>query len=368
MPARTQSSATLTAYRAVALILALIASLACARLNTLLPADPATDYYEAGIRAYDEGDYDQALADLNRALEGDANLAKAYYARGEVLFLKGQYDEAIADYGRAIEADYQPAAQAYSARGDANAALGDTTQSSQDYAQAYSLNTEFVSDYYPDRRRAYSRAIVLHVRLPSAHFARGWVNFLLEHTQQSINDFTAAIELKQQPLGPTYFARGTAYYVADDPQSAIADFSSVIELDPGSAEAYDSRAHAYVRLADYERALADLEQAVAADADFARAQNNYCWYGSLLGQAAEVMESCERGVALEPDNPSYRDSRGLARALTGDYPGAVDDFSFYLAALESRGIEDQTRAAWIAELEAGQNPFDEAALQALLNP
>ena len=38
------------------------------------------------------------------------------------------------------------------------------------------------------------------------------------------------------------------------------------------------------------------------------------------------MAACEQAVELEPDHGGYRDSHGLARALTGDYPGAIVDF------------------------------------------
>jgi tetratricopeptide (TPR) repeat protein len=50
--------------------------------------------------------------------------------------------------------------------------------------------------------------------------------------------------------------------------------------------------------------------------------NSLCWFGSLWGYAAEVMDACKKAVALDPENGNIRDSRGLARALTGDIEGA----------------------------------------------
>jgi len=38
-----------------------------------------------------------------------------------------------------------------------------------------------------------------------------------------------------------------------------------------------------------------------------------------------VMEACERAVQLEPSKPAYHDTRALARALTGNYTGAIED-------------------------------------------
>ncbi len=65
---------------------------------------------------------------------------------------------------------------------------------------------------------------------------------------------------------------------------------------------------------------------------------------------------------------SHRDSRGVARALTGDYEGALEDFAAFVAWSKENGQYDDygaKREAWITTLEQGQNPFDEATLAAL---
>jgi CubicO group peptidase (beta-lactamase class C family) len=97
----------------------------------------------------------------------------------------------------------------------------------------------------------------------------------------------------------------------------------------------------------------------------ASAWNVICWRGSLWGHADEVMEACELAVSIDPGNAAHADSRGLARALTGDYAGAAADFARYAEWLEGRrGYERECelRLAWIAGLEAGRNPFDEMTL------
>jgi tetratricopeptide (TPR) repeat protein len=122
-------------------------------------------------------------------------------------------------------------------------------------------------------------------------------------------------------------------------------------------------------LGQYEQALADYNKAIELSPDNASFWNSLCWSSSLLGGAADVLESCERAVELAPDNGAIRDSRGLARALTGDYEGAIADFEFYVAWSKENSRYERfgfKREAWIAELQAGRNPFDEATLQELL--
>jgi len=100
----------------------------------------------------------------------------------------------------------------------------------------------------------------------------------------------------------------------------------------------------------------------------AQSWNVLCWWGSLYGHASEVMYACEFGVAIEPENGGIRDSRGLARALTGDFDGAIQDFQFFV---ESAGADSRRQALadkrqrWIGDLELGINPFDAQTLEAL---
>ena len=86
----------------------------------------------------------------------------------------------------------------------------------------------------------------------------------------------------------------------------------------------------------------------------------------MWGHAAEVMAACEQAVALAPDHGDIRDSRGLARALTGDVAGAIDDFEAYVAWTGNDRSRAQ-RQDWIDALRAGQNPFTPELLARLRN-
>jgi tetratricopeptide (TPR) repeat protein len=55
------------------------------------------------------GRSDEALADLNRAIELDLEDASAFASRGETYREMERYEEALADYDRAIELDLEDA-------------------------------------------------------------------------------------------------------------------------------------------------------------------------------------------------------------------------------------------------------------------
>jgi tetratricopeptide (TPR) repeat protein len=124
------------------------------------------------------------------------------------------------------------------------------------------------------------------------------------------------------------------------------------------------------RQGDIEDAISYFAQAQASDPEgiSANSWNGLCWFGSLWGYAAEVMEACEMAVALDPEHGGIRDSRGVARAIMGDYTGAIEDFNFYVEWAKENyayGIYSNKREAWITELENGRNPFDEEMLESL---
>jgi len=96
--------------------------------------------------------------------------------------------------------------------------------------------------------------------------------------------------------------------------------------------------------------------------------NTLYWLGTLWGYDANVMTAYgERAVALAPDNGNFRDSRGVARALIGDFAGAIADFESFVAWTS----DDQARAQrqeWIDALRAGENPFTPELLKTLRAP
>ncbi|AOX01187.1 hypothetical protein BJP34_18635 [Moorena producens PAL-8-15-08-1] len=77
------------------------------------------------------------------------------------------------------------------------------------------------------------------------------------------------------------------------------------------------------------------------------------------------MDACEKAVAKEPENGGIKDSRGLARALTGDTAGAISDFQAFVDWIDDDELKAK-RQKWIDELRAGKNPFTEEVLKGLL--
>jgi len=94
--------------------------------------------------------------------------------------------------------------------------------------------------------------------------------------------------------------------------------------------------------------------------------NDLCWWGCLHGQVGKVKFAGDDAVKLDPMNPRFRDTHGLAHALTGDLKGAADDFEAYAEWNAAPPQEAQKRRRWVESLRAGKNPITPDVLKELL--
>ncbi|MGJ5672431.1 MAG: AAA-like domain-containing protein [Nostochopsis sp.] len=127
------------------------------------------------------------------------------------------------------------------------------------------------------------------------------------------------------------------------------------------------KAEEYLKQGDLTKAIAtytEIEKLQPSKQTLANSWNNLCWEGSLRGYAKDVMFACEKAVFLLPDDGNVHDSRGLARALTGDTKGAVEDFQVYIQWIDNPGAKAK-RQSWVKDLSAGKNPLTPEVLQKL---
>ena len=137
-----------------------------------------------------------------------------------------------------------------------------------------------------------------------------------------------------------------------------------IEKNKITTKLYKGRS--FVKEGKVKEAIASYQKAEKIDPTQISASywNKLCWYGSLYKKAADVMFACEKAVALNPKEVNIIDSRGLARALTGDIEGAIADFQVYVNWTSNEEKKAQ-RQEWIKALQAGENPFTDKLLKEL---
>jgi Trypsin-like peptidase domain/TPR repeat len=182
-------------------------------------APKADDYFVTATQKYQQKDYRGSVADFDRAIQIDPNIAMAYSLRGHLKAHKLQDTSgALTDYNRAIELDPKLAFAYYSRGLMYDRQLKDTQSALTDYNRAIELEPTFVMAYV---RRAFikfitkdfqgaladsNRTIQIDLSSDDAYFMRG----LLKHNR--FNDIAGGIADMQQAAKLAQLQGNTGLY------------------------------------------------------------------------------------------------------------------------------------------------------------
>jgi Tfp pilus assembly protein PilF len=219
--------------------------------TTVVPTSQAQDFYNRGVDLLNEGKYQEAIAEFDKAIQLDPKYAKAYSNRGYAYTLIQQYDLGIADCTTAIQLD-----------------PGDAT----------------------------------------GYYNRGFAYLLTNKYDLSIADSTMVIKLHPEAMG-AYTTRGLAYENNNQYDLAIADFNKVIESDPKDAFTYRFRGDAYFNIGQYDLAVADYDKAIEFDPENSGAWNGRGEALKALGRPEEAMESFNGALQADPSNKSAQKNK-----------------------------------------------------------
>ena len=115
----------------------------------------AETYSKRASSHYNEGKYDQAIADHSKAIEINPYW-RAYNNRGLAYGDKGNYDQAIEEYNKAIE-NWPKASDAYYNRGNANFYKKEYEKAWDDVNKAQKLGYKVPPRFLKDLREASGR-------------------------------------------------------------------------------------------------------------------------------------------------------------------------------------------------------------------
>jgi tetratricopeptide (TPR) repeat protein len=159
----------------------------------------ASAYNNRGSGYIKKGQLDRAIADYDKAIKLDPDVAMAYYNRGETYGKKGELDRAIADYDKAIALDPNDA-DAYNNRGLIYARKGEGDPAIADYDKAIKLDPNIAAAYR-------NRALVFY-------FGEGEVD-------QAIADFRKVLEINpSDPVAKTLLTVLKAEKAAEEAAAA----------------------------------------------------------------------------------------------------------------------------------------------------
>lgn len=309
----------------------------------------ARDHQNRGTTYLRLGRRDEALADLNRAVELEPQYPFAYVNRARVYADMKQYDKALADMARALEIvtagtrsddpeiSYDlPLAQIHYLRGNIFEEMKDWDRALADFTRAVVLDPTFAAAYrsraelhvqfgrFDDAFADYDKSIELDPTSSSALNMRGTIHARAGRYREAIEDLNRSIRLKPDNA-TAYSNRGLAYQNMQRYPESLADFDRALALEP-DAETFYNRAITYQMTGHHDQALHDYTSAFELNPAHAQALTNRGTIYQMLGQHDEAVADLTRALTLNPRDVKSYFNRGNSYVQLGRYNDAEKDF------------------------------------------
>ncbi len=264
-----------------------------------------------GIAAAQQGNYQEALADFDNAVNEDPENANFRYYRAETYLNLQQYDKAWEDI-HTIER-YDPNLKNF------HSLKGRYHNAVKQYNDAYH-EFRLAIEADPDDAVAWD--------------AKGAACMNTMRLKEAMEAFDKALELEPE-MASAYYNRGLLFANNGEFQKAVDDLSISINLKPGNPEAHINRGNAYFLMKNYAMAEENYQKASELDA------NNWLAYnglGSVNKAYGNNMKAILFYTKAMEKNPAAKDpvyNRGLAKFANGDRSGACADWQ----AAKSMGVK-----------------------------
>lgn len=298
------------------------------------------DYYR--LRAqhlYESEKFDDALADADKALKFEPDQAATNELRGMILLGLNKYDDALKSFDKSTELvpeaplPYQHRGELYHQKGDLQKALEQLTKALE--LQPDSVMTLMVrAGVYFEMKETdkaladLDQAIKVQPQLIKPHLMKVEI---LAATKQ-IDKAIAHLEqlLQQAPNNEALLNQlGTFYLVANRPRKSIEVATQVLKSDPDDYAALRFRADAYLNIGKHAEAVADFDKAYTLKEDDESLLNNFAWVlatspdDNVRDGAKSLKLATKAAEASGYEVPHILSTLAAAYAETGDFDNAA---------------------------------------------
>jgi len=297
-----------------------------AKAQALAPDDPAVMLLP-GTLAWIGGDYATALPIISQVIAKYPNYGSAYGWRGRVYDSLGDFQNALADENKAIELDPND----FDAIDDKANFLYDNSDYGNAcplYAQAIRLDPEgpvLYANYgdcllwgYGNLDFAsvnYEESLKLYPDLESGHFGRAHIFYFRQKYSQALTEYNIADRLGIN-RAPLYRLRGLTFSHLLNYQRAVNDFTSLIAIEPDPC-IYNDRCQAYDGLGNYKAAIDDCTVSINAGGPITAFYNRAVAYDQR-GDVPNALSDYQLFLANYPaDSEAAIYARERVKALGG---------------------------------------------------
>ena len=269
-------------------------------------------YYNLGIAFQGKGRLDDAIASYQKALQLNPESADAYVNLGITYKEKGQLDEAITSYRKAIEINPDIIAARYNL-GYLLQKKGNIDEAIECYLHVLQQNPTLVAAYYNlgyifqkkgrlDESIAYfNKVLEKNPNFADAYTGLGTVFQEKGRLDEAIKYFEKALQLNSSSAD-IYFNLGTLLQLKNEIDKAIIYYEKAVQINPNLTEAYYNLGNIFKYTNKLDKAIFYYQEAIRIDPRYINAYNNI---GNILkdqGKLNEAEEFYRIALQIKPDN------------------------------------------------------------------
>jgi predicted O-linked N-acetylglucosamine transferase (SPINDLY family) len=294
---------------------------------------------DLGIEYHKSGQLEAAAACYQQVLQWQRNRADAWHLLGLIAYQQQQYETAIAQINRAIALN-PDAPSFHNNLGSVYQKQQKLTEAIASHQKAIQLQPKYVEAHYnlavayqgqnklASAIECYQKVVQIQPNYAQAYYNLGKVYEEQKEPQQALNCYQKAIQ-HQADYVEAYFCLANILMNQGYCTLAIDYFRQVLELDPDRASAHNNLASTFKDQGKITEAIAHFRQAIAADPAFAIAQSNLLFnlhYSDEYTPAAIYTEHqhwCDRNATpLAAEIPPHSNNPNPDRRLRIGYVSA----------------------------------------------
>ena len=246
------------------------------------PTPSAGEHLDRGNDYLDQGQFDQAIAEFQAAIQLDPSDARAHYNLGLAYQKQGKLDEAAAAYLEALQTD-PDIGDAHNNLGLVYDTQGKPDQAIAEYQEAIRIN--------PDDDAA-------HYNLALSYYHQGQL-------EQAIAQYQETVRLNPDHAD-AHYNLGRAYYEQGQLDEAIVAWKESIRIEPGDSMAHNNLGRAYFDQGRLEEAIAELREAISLDVENPLPHVNLGLIYQEQGLTDEAVSEFEAYLELVPPDDANR--------------------------------------------------------------
>ncbi len=238
---------------------------------------PAYECFGQGVMHYYRGEYEEAAAACQKAVDIDSDLADAYVVLARALGCQEEYGEAIAQLKKAEKLDAERPylhyylGIAYEGNEDYDEAVDQLRQAVQCYpsdphVRRWLGNAYHESYQYPRAIAEYKEALVLRPNWALVHCDLGWSYHVSGRTNRAIEECKKAIQLCRAGndllRGSAHHVLGRAYGDRGELEKGLYHLKQAATLAPNKGNIQYNLARTYKMLEHWDEAIACYEKGV----------------------------------------------------------------------------------------------------------